>query len=74
MTTKIDGRLAQARRLYHHMVHGGTIELRDVAYLVEALERAQVEIEALHEHMRIMEGLEILKGSLKAVHCADSDE
>ena len=47
MTTSIDGRLSQARRLYHHMVHGGTIKRRDVAYLVEALEMAQEEIEKL---------------------------
>ena len=49
MTTSIDGRLSQARRLYHHMVHGGTIKRRDVACLVEALEIAQEEIEKLNK-------------------------
>jgi hypothetical protein len=47
MTTLIDGKLAQARRMYHHIVHGGTIKRRDVACLVEALELAQGEIETL---------------------------
>ena len=32
--------LAQARRYYHHVLHGGTLRPEDVAFMVEALEEA----------------------------------
>jgi hypothetical protein len=32
--------LAQARRYYHHVLHGGTLRPSDVAFMVEALEEA----------------------------------
>ena len=32
--------LAQARRYYHHVLHGGTLRPDDVAFMVEALEEA----------------------------------
>ena len=34
------GKLAEARRLYHHVYHGGTLTLEDVSFMVEALEEA----------------------------------
>lgn len=75
MTTSIDGRLAQARRLYHHMVYGGEIKRRDVAYLVEALEMAQEDIESLTRQnclldVQLTDALE----QLDRIDCAGSDE
>jgi hypothetical protein len=32
--------VAQARRYYHHVLHGGTLRPEDVAFMVEALEEA----------------------------------
>jgi hypothetical protein len=32
--------LAQARRYYHHVLHGGTLRPEDVSFMVEALEEA----------------------------------
>ena len=32
--------VAQARRFYHHVLHGGTLRPDDVAFMVEALEEA----------------------------------
>ena len=32
--------VAQARRYYHHVLHGGTLRPDDVAFMVEALEEA----------------------------------
>jgi hypothetical protein len=32
--------LAQARRFYHHVLHGGILRPDDVAFMVEALEQA----------------------------------
>ena len=42
-------KLAEARRLYHHLCHGGTITPEDVSFMVVALEEAyeQVEVERL---------------------------
>ena len=34
------GTLAQARRFYHHVYHGGQLKLEDVSYMVSALEEA----------------------------------
>ena len=39
------GKLAQARRFYHHVVNGGTLKPEDVSYMVQALEEAYAEIE-----------------------------
>ena len=33
-------KLAEARRLYHHVYHGGTLTLEDVSFMVVALEEA----------------------------------
>jgi len=41
------GILAQARRFYHHVYHGGTLKPEDVSYMVRALEEAYDEIEQL---------------------------
>ena len=42
-------KLAEARRLYHHVCHGGTLTPEDVSFMVEALEEAyeQVEVDRL---------------------------
>src|SRR5210317_1089975 len=34
------GTLAQARRFYHHVYHGGQLKPEDVSYMVSALEEA----------------------------------
>ena len=34
------GKLAEARRLYHHVCHGGTLTPEDVSFMVVALEEA----------------------------------
>jgi len=39
------GKLAQARRFYHHVYNGGTLKPEDVSYMVAALEKAHNEIE-----------------------------
>ena len=42
-------KLAEARRLYHHVCHGGTLTPEDVSFMVVALEEAyeQAEVERL---------------------------
>jgi len=37
--------LAQARRLYHHVVNGGKLKPEDVSYMVSALEEAYKKLE-----------------------------
>ena len=32
------GRLAQLRRLYHHCVHGGKLQDRDISYIRDSLD------------------------------------
>jgi hypothetical protein len=32
--------VAQARRFYHHVLHGGTLRPDDVSFMIEALEEA----------------------------------
>jgi hypothetical protein len=44
------GKLAQARRFYHHVYNGGTLKPNDVSYMVQALEEAYAEIEQLKQH------------------------
>jgi len=39
------GKLAQARRLYHHVCHGGTLKPSDISFMVRALEQAYDEIQ-----------------------------
>lgn len=41
------GKLAEARRLYHHVCHGGTLTPEDVSFMVVALEEAYGEVERL---------------------------
>ena len=38
-------KLAEARRLYHHVINGGTLTATDVSFMVVALEEAYEEIE-----------------------------
>ena len=38
------GKLAEARRLYHHVINGGTLTANDVSFMVVALEEAYEEI------------------------------
>ena len=38
-------KLAEARRLYHHVINGGTLTANDVSFMVVALEEAYEEIE-----------------------------
>jgi hypothetical protein len=38
-------KLAEARRLYHHVINGGTLTANDVSFMVVALEEAHEEIE-----------------------------
>ena len=40
-------KLAEARRLYHHVCHGGTLTPEDVSFMVVALEEAYGEVERL---------------------------
>ena len=42
-------KLAEARRLYHHVCHGGTLTPEDVSFMVVALEEAY---ERGEEHMK----------------------
>ena len=42
--------LAQARRLYHHVVNGGKLKPEDVSYMVSALEEAYNNILTDEEH------------------------
>jgi len=42
---------AQARRYYHHVVHGGNLSIRDVARMVEAIEELEAELERVHERI-----------------------
>jgi|DEB0MinimDraft_6_1074348.scaffolds.fasta_scaffold48281_3 hypothetical protein len=39
-------KLAEARRLYHHVINGGTLTANDVSFMVVALEEAYEEIHA----------------------------
>jgi len=41
--------LAQARRLYHHVVNGGKLKPEDVSYMVSALEKAYTDEQSLHD-------------------------
>jgi len=41
--------LAQARRLYHHVVNGGKLKPEDVSYMVSALEKAYYDMERAKE-------------------------
>lgn len=43
--------VAQARRLYHHVLHGGTLRPEDVSFMIEALEEAEKQIAEGEEHM-----------------------
>lgn len=47
------GKLAQARRFYHHVYNGCNLKPEDVSYMVQALEEAYDEIEKL-EHLNQM--------------------
>ena len=49
-------KLAEARRLYHHVCHGGTLTPEDVSFMVVALEEAY---ERREEHMTYEEALQI---------------
>lgn len=40
-------KLAEARRLYHHVINGGTLTANDVSFMVVALEEAYEEIETM---------------------------
>ena len=40
-------KLAEARRLYHHVCHGGTLTPEDVSFMVVALEEAYGEVDRL---------------------------
>ena len=54
-------KLAEARRLYHHVCHGGTLTPEDVSFMVVALEEAyeQVEVDRLRaKKKQIYEDLE----------------
>jgi hypothetical protein len=46
------GKLAQARRFYHHVYIGGKLTPEDVSYMVRAIEEAYAEIEQLKEDMK----------------------
>jgi poly(3-hydroxyalkanoate) synthetase len=61
-------KLAEARRLYHHVCHGGTLTLEDVSFMVEALEEAVYLLNPTDEDMqkkagvyRVVTALEKLK-------------
>lgn len=43
----MDGSTAQARRYYHHVINGGTLNERDVARMVEAMEAKDTRITEL---------------------------
>ena len=43
--------LAQARRLYHHVVNGGKLKPEDVSYMVSALEEAYTDEQSLHDEL-----------------------
>ena len=40
-------KLAEARRLYHHVCNGGTLTPEDVSFMVVALEEAYGEVDRL---------------------------
>lgn len=40
---------ATARRLYHHVLHGGRVTPHDMSRLVKAIEELEAEIERLTE-------------------------
>ena len=44
-------KLAQSRRLYHHVISGGTLKPDDVSFMVSALEEAYDEIESLKQQL-----------------------
>ena len=61
-------KLAEARRLYHHVYHGGTLTPEDVSFMVEALEEAVYLLNPTDEDMqkkagvyRVVKALEKLK-------------
>ena len=45
------GKLAEARRLYIHVYHGGTLTPRDMKFMLKALEEAYDEIESLKQQL-----------------------
>jgi len=45
------GKLAQARRFYHHVVNGGELKPEDVSYMVSALEEAYENIAVTEERI-----------------------
>jgi hypothetical protein len=45
----MDGSTTQARRYYHHAINGGTLNARDVARMVEAMEAKDAEVARLRE-------------------------
>ena len=61
-------KLAKARRLYHHVCHGGTLTPEDVSFMVVALEEAVYLLNPTDEDMqkkagvyRVVTALEKLK-------------
>lgn len=50
--------IAQARRLYHHVLHGGTLRPEDVSFMVEVLEKAEKQrveiVEAMEEAVYLL--------------------
>ena len=61
-------KLAEARRLYHHVCHGGTLTPEDVSFMVVALEEAVYLLNPTDEDMqkkagvyRVVTALEKLK-------------
>ena len=40
-------KLAEARRLYHHVCNGGTLTPKDVSFMVVALEEAYEQVDRL---------------------------
>lgn len=61
-------KLAEARRLYHHVCHGGTLTPKDVSFMVVALEEAVYLLNPTDEDMqkkagvyRVVTALEKLK-------------
>ncbi len=45
-----DEAVAQARRLHHHVMNGGSVTALDMSRLVQAMERMQAKLEWWNEH------------------------
>lgn len=56
--------VAQARRLYHHVLHGGTLRPEDVSFMVKALEDAE---------KQMVESVEALKEAVYFLSPTDED-